>query len=589
MAERRIGIIMNGVTGRMGIQPAPGALHRGDPRPGRRDAARTATVLMPDPILVGRNRGQGRGARRARTASRAGRTDLDAALADPDDTLFFDAGHDADARRAAAPGDRGRQACLLREADRRHAGRRAGRWRAWPSAAGIKNGVVQDKLFLPGLRKLQEAASTAASSAASSRCAASSATGCSRATGSRRSARRGTTARTRAAASSSICSATGATCSTTCSARSRPSRCLGATHIPTRVDESGQPYQADADDAAYATFELEGGIIAQINSSWCTRVRRDELVDLPGGRHAWAAPSPACTKCWTQHRVNTPKPVWNPDVPQPIDFFDALAGGAGQRSVSDNGFRVQWETVPPARRRRDAPLAVGPARRRQGRAAGGARAATSWRERRWIDVPPTLEPSRAAADAITESLAPTAGGRRLRAPTTHATPSAAPPCRHRGRAAFSAHRLCGGACRRRPAGRQRSLARRRRSTGTAPSPSATTSGSSAWAWRRRWTPRSAAWGSTGRAAQRADPPRPRRRARRAGRADRLRRRHRSSGAGPDVTLDDVIRAYEEQCEAIEKLGGRIILMASRALAALRDAPDDYARVYGRILAQVRSR
>ncbi|HEY1365152.1 MAG TPA: dihydrodipicolinate synthase family protein [Xanthobacteraceae bacterium] len=68
----------------------------------------------------------------------------------------------------------------------------------------------------------------------------------------------------------------------------------------------------------------------------------------------------------------------------------------------------------------------------------------------------------------------------------------------------------------------------------------------------------------------------------------------ASGAGtdqleprPDVTLDDVIGAYEEQCAAIEKLGGRIVLMASRALVKAARGSDDYARVYGRILGQVR--
>ena len=67
----------------------------------------------------------------------------------------------------------------------------------------------------------------------------------------------------------------------------------------------------------------------------------------------------------------------------------------------------------------------------------------------------------------------------------------------------------------------------------------------------------------------------------------------ASGAGtdhltlsPTTTIDDVIRAYEEQIEAIEKLGGRIILMASRALAAVAHGPEDYHRVYARILGAV---
>src|SRR5690606_30652958 len=103
--------------------------------------------------------------------------------------------------------------------------------------------------------------------------------------------------------------------------------CLGATHIPKRWDEQGRAYDADADDAAYATFELEGGIIAQINSSWATRVRRDDLVTFHVDGTLGSAVA-GLTRCWTQARVNTPKPVWNPDLRQPIDFF------------------AQWQEVP---------------------------------------------------------------------------------------------------------------------------------------------------------------------------------------------------------------------------------------------------
>src|SRR3954452_15551358 len=88
--------------------------------------------------------------------------------------------------------------------------------------------------------------------------------------------------------------------------------CLGATHIPERVEEAGRRYTADTDDAAYATFQLAGGVVAQINSSWTTRVRRDALVTfhLDGTLGSAVA---GRQKCWTQARVNTPKPVWNPD------------------------------------------------------------------------------------------------------------------------------------------------------------------------------------------------------------------------------------------------------------------------------------
>lgn len=57
--------------------------------------------------------------------------------------------------------------------------------------------------------------------------------------------------------------------------------------------------------------------------------------------------------------------------------------------------------------------------------------------------------------------------------------------------------------------------------------------------------------------------------------------------GPNVSIDDVIRAYEDQVGFVEGQGGRVILMASRALVVAAKSPDDYARVYGRILSQVK--
>ena len=96
--------------------------------------------------------------------------------------------------------------------------------------------------------------------------------------------------------------------------------CVGATHIKERVDEEGKVYKCTADDAAYATFELEGGLIAQFNSSWCVRVRRDDLltIQVDGTKGSAVA---GLRQCYTQHYGDTPKPVWNPDMPQSIDFF----------------------------------------------------------------------------------------------------------------------------------------------------------------------------------------------------------------------------------------------------------------------------
>ena len=117
--------------------------------------------------------------------------------------------------------------------------------------------------------------------------------------------------------------------------------CLGATHIPKRWDENGKPYKADVDDAAYATFQLEGGAIAHINSSWCTRVRRDDLVTFHVDGTLGSAVA-GLQKCWSQARVNTPRPVWNPDVPQPIKFFETWQEVPGLGNY-DNGFKTEWE------------------------------------------------------------------------------------------------------------------------------------------------------------------------------------------------------------------------------------------------------
>jgi len=117
--------------------------------------------------------------------------------------------------------------------------------------------------------------------------------------------------------------------------------CLGATHVPQRWDENGRKYKATADDAAYATFELEGGVIAHFNSSWCVRVRRDDLLTLQvDGTHGSAVAG--LRRCFTQARVNTPKPVWNPDIPQPIDFYQGWQE-VPDNVAFDNAFKAQWE------------------------------------------------------------------------------------------------------------------------------------------------------------------------------------------------------------------------------------------------------
>ncbi|HSR84255.1 MAG TPA: Gfo/Idh/MocA family oxidoreductase [Streptosporangiaceae bacterium] len=113
------------------------------------------------------------------------------------------------------------------------------------------------------------------------------------------------------------------------------------THLPRRWDECGQPYEVTADDAAYAVLEFESGAFASVNSSWTVRVNRRELVELHvDGTHGSAVAG--LRSCAIQHRAATPMPVWNPDLPDPIDYLAQWTDVPDNESF-DNGFKVQWE------------------------------------------------------------------------------------------------------------------------------------------------------------------------------------------------------------------------------------------------------
>ncbi|HEX4261590.1 MAG TPA: Gfo/Idh/MocA family oxidoreductase [Acetobacteraceae bacterium] len=380
MAQARIGIVMNGVTGRMGTNQhlvrsiaairAEGGL-----------LLASGDVLMPDPILVGRDAGRLERLARAHGVERW-TTDLDAALADPRDAIFFDAASTALRagllRRAIEAGKHVYCEKPVAEtlADAVDVAQRAHR-------AGIKHGVVQDKLFLPGLLKLRRVIE---SGFLGRMLSVRGEFGYWVFEGDWQPAQRPSWNYKHAEGGGIILDML-------CHWRYvldnlfgdvRAVSCLGATHIPHRVDEVGRPYDADADDAAYATFELAGGVVAQINSSWTTRVRRDDLVTFHvDGTHGSAVAG--LQKCWTQARVNTPKPVWNPDIAQPIDFF------AGWQEVPDtepapNGFRAQWELFlrHVAGELEAFPWNLDAGARGVQLAEAGLR---SWRERRWIDLP----------------------------------------------------------------------------------------------------------------------------------------------------------------------------------------------------------
>jgi predicted dehydrogenase len=163
--------------------------------------------------------------------------------------------------------------------------------------------------------------------------------------------------------------------------------CIGTTHIPQRWDESGKPYECTADDAAYATAELVGHngepVIAQLNMSWATRVRRDDLVTFHvDGTHGSAVAG--LQSCVAQSRVTTPRPVWNPDIKQTMNFNDQWQE-VPDSQFYDNGFKIQWEhfirhVVENAPYKWTLP-----------EGAKGVQlveaALESWNERRWVDVP----------------------------------------------------------------------------------------------------------------------------------------------------------------------------------------------------------
>jgi predicted dehydrogenase len=160
--------------------------------------------------------------------------------------------------------------------------------------------------------------------------------------------------------------------------------CLGATHISSRVDENGRTYVADAEDAAYATLQLASGIVAHINSSWCVRVKRDDLVTFQvDGTHGSAVAG--LTRCFTQHRVNTPRPIWNPDQPQ-TSSFDQQWAEVPDNEAFENGFLLQWQDFI-RHVVEDAPWKFDLEEGAKGVQLAEL-ALRSWVERRWVDVPP---------------------------------------------------------------------------------------------------------------------------------------------------------------------------------------------------------
>ena len=328
----KIGIIMNGVTGRMGtnqhlLRSIKPIIEQGGVKLPNGD------VIEVDPILVGRNESKLQSLCKLSGVKKY-TTDLDSVMSDPAYQVYFDA--QVTGRRAAAvkkaieagkhvycekpTGTTTQEALELYELAQK---------------AGIKNGVVQDKLWLPGLLKVKRLIESGFF---------------------------GEILSVRGEFGYWVFEGTsipaqrpswnyrkeddgGIIVDMLCHWRYvldnlfgevKAVSCLGATHIPERIDENGNPYKCTADDACYATFELEGGVIAHFNSSWTVRVRRDDLLTLQidGTRGSAVA---GLRECYIQHYGNTPKPVWNPDIKQPIDFFEGWSLVPEQEAY-DNAF-----------------------------------------------------------------------------------------------------------------------------------------------------------------------------------------------------------------------------------------------------------
>lgn len=337
MKVHKIGVIMNGVTGRMGtnqhlIRSLAAIISQGGVK------VSDNAVIMPELVLVGRNENKLK-ALAERTQVERWTTNLEEVLSDDRYQIYFDAqttGRRADAiKKAVAAGKH--VYCekpiatstdialdLYRECEE----------------AGVKHGVVQDKLWLPGMLKLKRLIENDFFGEILSV--------------------RGdfgywvfeghTVPAQRPSWNYRKEDDGGIIVDMLCHWRYvldnifgsvKGVFCLGATHIAERIDENGKPYNCTADDAAYSIFELEGGVIAQFNSSWTTRVRRDDLLTLhvDGTRGSAVV---GLRDCWTQHYGNTPKPVWNPDIPNPIDFREGWTKVPEQEDF-DNAFKAQWE------------------------------------------------------------------------------------------------------------------------------------------------------------------------------------------------------------------------------------------------------
>jgi len=375
----RVGILMNGVTGRMGtnqhlVRSVTAIRQQGGVR------ISDDETILPEPVLAGRNE-----TKLAALAKQYGverwTTDVDGTLRDPSITVYFDALstnlRPANIRKALAAGKH-----IYCEKPTATSTAEAYELYTQAKKAGVKHGVVQDKLWLPGLLKLKTLLD---SGYFGDLVAVRGEFGYWVFEGHDAPPQRPSWNYRKEDGGGMIYDmfAHWRYVLDNLFGPVRSVSCIGATHIAKRWDEQGKPYAATADDAAYATFLVGNGLIVQMNSSWCVRVRRDDLfvLQVDGTKGSAVA---GLRDCWIQPRAATPRPVWNPDIPQPIDFWQGWTKLPDQRTY-DNAFKVQWELFLRHVVKND-PF---PWTLLEG--AKGVQLAElglqSWKERRWIDVP----------------------------------------------------------------------------------------------------------------------------------------------------------------------------------------------------------
>ncbi len=384
MSEHIIGIILNGVTGRMGARQH---LERSIVA-----IMKDGGVLLPsgnriviDPLLVGRNPDKLRQLSETYGIQKW-TTDLDCALSDPNYQIYFDSQTTALRVPALTKAiNAGKHVYCEKPValDLSSALELAKLART----KGVKNGVVQDKLFLPGFRKLQRVIK----SGELGKLLAVRADfgywvfergeegGLQRPSWNYRREDGGGIILDMFCHWRYLLDNLFGIVTSVC--------CIGAIHIPERYDEFDRKYRCTAEDAAYALFQLEGNVIAQFNSSWATRVRREDLFVLQVDGTDGSAVA-TLRDCWVQPSSATPRAIWDPDSPHRGDYFSGWLL-LPDRAKPDNAFRLQWEMFI-KHVVADAPF---PWDLLEG--AKGVQLAElamlSWRERRWVDVPPLNE------------------------------------------------------------------------------------------------------------------------------------------------------------------------------------------------------